>query len=36
MATANVLCLHCSRHVFERHRQTLSREISPFFFFNLF
>ena len=38
MATENVLFLHCSQHVFERHRQTLSREISFFFltYFNHF
>ena len=32
MATENVLFLHCSQHVFERHSHTLSREISLLFF----
>ena len=32
MATENVLFLHCSQDVFERHRHTLSREISLLFF----
>ena len=36
MATENALFWHCSQHVFERHRQTSSREISFSFFFNLF
>ena len=32
MATENVLFLHCSQDVLERHRHTLSREISLLFF----
>ena len=36
IATENALFWHCSRHVFERHRQTLSREISFFFLLTYF